>query len=93
MKRIDLATLARYGLIKSGDVFCWKRNSGEIIHKVVLTENYVLQSGNEFFQTPTSAAKFFNGDKPVNGWLVWKVLDRKISLENLRKTIVNNELN
>jgi hypothetical protein len=87
MQRINLSTLAKTGAIKSGDEFVWQRKSQDKIHKVVLTENYLLQSGDKFFRTPSSAARYFNGDKPVNGWLVWKLFDQKVSLENLRSKL------
>lgn len=93
MQRIDLKTLARHGLIKSGDVFVWHRKFESTFYKVTLTKNFYLQSGDYVFKTPTSAARHFNGNKPVNGWLVWKLLDHKISLENLRSKLVVSEKN
>jgi len=87
MQKINLATLAKTGVIKSGDEFVWERKSQNRVHTVVLTQNYLLQSGDKFFRTPSAAARHFNGNKPVNGWLVWKLLDQKISLENLRSKL------
>jgi hypothetical protein len=84
MPRINLASLAKIGVIKPGDEFVWKRKSYNRVHRVVLTQNYLLRSGDKLFRTPSSAARSFNDNKPVNGWLVWKLLDHNTSLENLR---------
>jgi hypothetical protein len=93
MQRIDLKTLARHGLIKAGDVFVWHRKFESNFYKVTLTKNFYLQSGDYVFKTPTSAARHFNGDKPVNGWMVWKLLDHKVSLNNLRSKLIVSEKN
>jgi hypothetical protein len=90
MERIDLKKLAKHGLIKSGDVFVWHRKFGDDLYKVTLTKNFYLQSGEYIFKTPTSAARHFNGNKPVNGWLVWKLVDHKVSLENLRSKYIES---
>lgn len=84
MRRINLATLGKKGLIQSGDILVWQRKSENKVHKVVITPEYFLQSGDRIFRTPSSAAKFFNDNKPVNGWFVWKLQDQKVSLEKLR---------
>lgn len=88
MKRINLTTLVKKSVIKPGDEFVWQRKFHNKTHKVVLTQNYLLQTGDKFFRTPSSAARYFNSNKPVNGWLVWKLLGQKVSLENLRSKLI-----
>ena len=57
MRRINLATLGKNGLIQSGDILVWQRKSENKVHKVVITPDYFLQSGDRTFRTPSSAAK------------------------------------
>jgi hypothetical protein len=38
-------------------------------------------------KTPSGAAKHLNGNKPVDGWLAWKVKSSGLSLSTLRENI------
>jgi hypothetical protein len=87
MQRVNLKDLGKHGLIRPGDVLIWRRSGESKIYEVVVTQKFLLEAEDFCFRTPSQAAKFFNGDKPVNGWLVWKLRGQHLSLDNLRSKL------
>jgi hypothetical protein len=72
-------------LIKTGDILIWRRDFMGVTYEVQVTSVGLMHSDGSLFRTPTEAAKFFNGNSPVNGWLVWKTKSSGRSLDSLWK--------
>lgn len=85
-KRKSIQVLLVQDQLKVGDVFTWHRHVTGEIHSVVVTSDGKLDAGELFFTSPTAAAKHFNGNKSVNGWMVWKLSGTKLTLEKLWKS-------
>jgi hypothetical protein len=75
--KIRLSELLQAGLLSPNADIVWRRYSG-VTHKAKLTADGKIKiASGDICATPTAAARMLNGDRPVNGWLTWRVGDRK----------------
>lgn len=75
--RITLSELLRAGLLSPDTDIVWRRYSG-VTHKAKVTADGRIEIANgNICPTPTAAARMLNGDRPVNGWVAWRVGDKK----------------
>lgn len=74
--RIRLYELLAAGLLSPGTDIVWRRYSG-VIHKAkLLADGQIKIASGSICPTPTAAARMLNGDRPVNGWVAWRVGDK-----------------
>lgn len=89
--RVRLADLMDAGLLAPNTQFVWRRQREYrgITHKAKLTAAGRIElSGGKTYPTPSAAARVLNDDRPVNGWVVWKVgNERGPSLADVRKQL------
>lgn len=77
--------LLRKGLLNAGQELIWDRRVMRKIHVAVVNhDGSITTSDGIKHKTPSGAAKHLNGNKPVDGWLVWKVKSSLVSLAELR---------
>jgi hypothetical protein len=82
---ISLADLIKAGLIREGDGLIWKsRNLGEIQLATVMSTGELKTADGKTHRTPSGALRHLNGNKPVDGWLAWKISNTGESLGTLR---------
>jgi hypothetical protein len=80
-------------LIKKGDLIAgteliWNRRVAKQIHIAVINQDGSISTSDGVrHKTPSGAAKHLNGNKPVDGWLAWKVKSSGLSLSTLRENI------
>lgn len=75
--RITLNELLRAGLLSPDTDIVWRRYGG-VTHKAKVTANGQIKiASGDICPTPTAAARILNGDRPVNGWLTWRVGNKK----------------
>ena len=77
--------LIRAGIIAAGEELIWNRRvSGQIHLAVINADGSITTSDGVKHKSPSGAAKHLNGNKPVDGWLAWKIKKSGISLGSLR---------
>lgn len=77
--------LINSGLISAGAELYWARKVAKENHVAIVNQDgSITTSEGVKHKTPSGAAKHLNGNKPVDGWLAWKVKDSQISLADLR---------
>lgn len=75
--RITLSELLQAGILSPNTDIVWRRYSG-VTHKAKVTADGQIEiASGEKCRTPTAAARMLNGDRPVNGWMTWRVGDKK----------------
>lgn len=83
----SVKTLITKGLLNSGQVLIWKRRVlNSTFTAVVQPDGSLKTEDGKLHKSPSGAAKHLNGDKPVDGWMAWKVKDSGKSLAELRTT-------
>jgi hypothetical protein len=80
--------LLKLGLVQSGDELSWKRRVQGVTHSATINADGTIRtSDGKFHKTPSGAAKHLNSNKPVDGWLAWKLKKSNVSLADLRQSI------
>ena len=80
--------LIKLGLIQVGDELIWKRRVQGVIHTAVINGDGTLKTTDgKSHKTPSGAAKHLNANKPVDGWLAWKLKRSNVSLAELRLNV------
>ena len=75
--RISVYELLRAGFLSPDTDLVWRRYGG-VTHKAKITaDGYIQIASGEKCPTPTAAARMLNGNRPVNGWVNWRVGDKK----------------
>jgi hypothetical protein len=88
IKMASVKELLKLGLIQVGDELVWKRKLQGVTHTAVVDgDGMIKTSDGRLHKTPSGAAKHLNGNKPVDGWLAWKMLQSNVSLSELREKI------
>jgi hypothetical protein len=87
--RITLYELIKAGLLSADTEIVWRRYSG-VTHKAkLLADGHIKIASGDICPTPTAAARKLNGDKPVNGWVTWRVGDKNgPTLSKVREQII-----
>ena len=82
---MKLSVLLKSGLISAGEELIWNRRVAKQIHIAIVNEDGSISTADGVkHKTPSGAAKHLNGDKPVDGWLAWKIKKTGESLSSLR---------
>jgi hypothetical protein len=86
--KVSLSDLIDSGLLSRNTVVVCRYKG--VVHEAKLTAKGLIQTASgETFKSPSAAARRFNGDKPVNGWVAWKVGSKSgPSLAKVRKQLI-----
>jgi hypothetical protein len=80
--------LLKKGDLSAGTELIWNRRVAKQIHIAVINQDGSISTSDGVrHKTPSGAAKHLNGNKPVDGWLAWKVKSSGLSLSTLRENI------
>ena len=80
--------LLKKGDLSAGTELIWNRKVAKQIHIAVINQDGSISTSDGVrHKTPSGAAKHLNGNKPVDGWLAWKVKSSGLSLSTLRENI------
>jgi hypothetical protein len=83
-----LKQLLSKGILSAGEELIWKRRVMKENHSAILNaDGTITTTDGKKHKTPSGAAKHLNGNKPVDGWLAWKVKSSGLSLSTLRENI------
>jgi hypothetical protein len=79
--------LLKSGAVSAGDKLVWSRRVLKSAHEAVINQDGTIStSDGKSHKSPSGAAKHLNGNKPVDGWLAWKVKNTGDSLASLRNS-------
>ena len=77
--------LVQKGLLTAGQELIWNRRVAKQVHLATVNQDgSITTTDGVKHKTPSGAAKHLNGNKPVDGWLAWKVKNTGDSLASLR---------
>lgn len=80
-----VADLIKMGSISAGEELVWSRKVAKVNHTAIVNQDgSITTSDGVKHKTPSGAAKHLNGNKPVDGWLAWKVKKSGKPLGSLR---------
>ena len=71
---MNIKDLIDCGKLQVGANLTMKKH-GKIITAFVTSEGFVKTSDGQLHKSPSGAARSFNGGKPIDGWLAWKLVD------------------
>jgi hypothetical protein len=75
---MSLDELLKLGKLAVGDELTWNRRSLRVEHKAKVLAGGKLQTSDGLVhKTPSGAAKHLNNNKPVDGWIAWKLSNGK----------------
>ena len=78
--------LVKKGSINAGQELIWNRRVAKQIHLATVNQDGSITTADGVkHRTPSGAAKHLNGNKPVDGWLAWKIKSTGASLASLRE--------
>ena len=82
---MNIKELIESGKLEEGQELVWNRPSLRIQHRArVISGGKIQTSDGITHKTPSGAAKHLNGNRPVDGWLAWKVEATGLPLGKLR---------
>jgi hypothetical protein len=77
--------LINSGVLKTGQELIWNRRVAKQIHVAIVNQDGSISTADGVkHRTPSGAAKHLNGNKPVDGWLAWKIKNTGAPLSSLR---------
>lgn len=77
--------LVKKGSLAAGQELIWNRRVAKQIHVATVNQDGSMTTADGVkHKTPSGAAKHLNGNKPVDGWLAWKIKSTGVSLASLR---------
>ena len=77
--------LVQKGLLTAGQELIWNRRVAKQVHLATVNQDGSITTADGIkHKTPSGAAKYLNRNKPVDGWLAWKVKNTGDSLASLR---------
>lgn len=77
--------LIKSGTLNVGQELVWNRRVAKETHVATVNQDGSITTADGIkHKTPSGAAKHLNGNKPVDGWLAWKVKSSQVSLAELR---------
>ena len=80
-----IVDLLESGSLSAGQELNWNRRVAKQVHLAVVGQDGSITTVDGVkHKTPSGAAKHLNGNKPVDGWLAWKVKSTGQSLASLR---------
>jgi len=78
--------LVKKGSLNVGQELIWNRRVAKQIHLATVNQDGSITTADGVkHRTPSGAAKHLNGNKPVDGWLAWKIKSTGASLASLRE--------
>ena len=78
--------LVKQGSLTIGQELIWNRRVAKQIHLATVNQDGSITTADGVkHRTPSGAAKHLNGNKPVDGWLAWKIKSTGVSLASLRE--------
>ena len=79
--------LVKKGSLTAGQELIWNRRVAKQVHLATVNQDGSITNADGVkHKTPSGAAKHLNGNKPVDGWLAWKIKSTGASLASLRET-------
>lgn len=80
--------LVQKGLLTSGQEIIWNRRVAKQVHIATVNQDGSITTADGVkHKTPSGAAKHLNGNKPVDGWLAWRVRSSLDTLAALRANL------
>lgn len=80
-----LVDLVKSGSLVAGQELIWNRRVAKETHLATVNQDGSITTADGVkHKTPSGAAKHLNGNKPVDGWLAWKIKTTGQSLASLR---------
>ena len=77
--------LIKDGSLRVGQELIWSRRVAKENHLATVNQDGTITTADGVkHKTPSGAAKHLNGNKPVDGWLAWKIKSTGKSLASLR---------
>jgi len=77
--------LVKSGSLNAGQEIIWNRRVAKQVHVATVNQDGSITTADGVkHKTPSGAAKHLNGNKPVDGWLAWKVSSTSVTLASLR---------
>jgi hypothetical protein len=77
--------LLKNGSLQAGDVLVWHSRVQGISHKAhVLAGGAIQTADGTVHKSPSGALKHLNGQKPVDGWMAWKLVRTGEALFKIR---------
>jgi hypothetical protein len=77
--------LVQKGSLLAGQEIIWNRRVAKQVHLATVNQDGSITTADGVkHKTPSGAAKHLNGNKPVDGWLAWKVRSSGVALASLR---------
>ena len=71
---MSLKELLELGKLREGEDLVWNRRSLKVQHRAkVLADGVIQTADGVVHKSPSGAAKHLNENKPVDGWLAWKL--------------------
>jgi hypothetical protein len=78
--------LIKSGSLTAGQEIIWNRRVAKETHLATVNQDGSITTADGIkHKTPSGAAKHLNGNKPVDGWLAWKIKSTGNSLASLRQ--------
>ena len=85
---MNLNDLIELKFLNAGDEIIWNRRPRGTLHiAYIVAGGKVRTADGILHKTPSGAAKHLNNNRPVNGWVVWKLKSSGKSLDSFRKNI------
>ena len=85
---MNLNDLIELKILKVGDEIIWNRRPRGTLHIAYIVAGGNLRTADGILhKTPSGAAKHLNNNRPVNGWVVWKLKSSGKSLDSFRNSI------
>ena len=77
--------LVQSGALQEGQELVWNRRVAKETHLATVNgDGSITTEDGVKHKSPSGAAKHLNGNKPVDGWLAWKIKRTGASLSSLR---------
>ena len=80
---MKLQQLIANKLIDANTEIVWKHH-GQNETATILVDGTIKTSDGKIHKTPSGAARSLNSNKPIDGWLAWKIQGTKTSLSEIR---------
>jgi hypothetical protein len=82
---MNITDLIKRGLLSPETKIIWKRRiQQQEFVAVIGSDGSITTSDGKKHKTPSGAAKHLNGNKPVDGWIAWKLQSTGENLADIR---------
>jgi len=84
----NLQNLVKLSLLAPDELIVWNRRVKGVTHQATVTrDGNIRTEDGVIHKTPSGAAKHLNSNRPVDGWISWRVKRTGIQLSELRKKL------